>query len=49
MPYSQFEAQIEAIERHDAHEMAELIVAVNQGTNGEPDKVNQLLRKLRAA
>jgi hypothetical protein len=49
MPYSQFEAQIEEIQRHEAHAMADLIVAVNQGTNGEPDKVNKLLSKLRAA
>jgi hypothetical protein len=49
MPYSQFEAQLAEIERHESHSMADLIMAVNQGTNGEPDKVNQLLRKLRAA
>lgn len=49
MPFSQFEAQIEEIGRHESHAMADLITAVNQGTNGEPDKVNQLLRKLRAA
>ena len=48
MPYSQFEAQIEAIARHESNAMADLIVAVNQGTNGEPEKVNKLLRQLRA-
>ena len=49
MPFSQFEEQIEAIQRHESHAMADLILAVNQGTNGEPDKVNKLLRQLRAA
>lgn len=47
MPFSQFEAQVETVARHDARAMADLIVAVNQGTNGKPDEVKKLLRELR--
>lgn len=49
MPFRVIMSRYEQHLRHEAHQLADLIVGVNQGTNGEPRKVSQYLTKLRNA
>lgn len=40
---SRYEQQV----KYEAGQLADLIIGVNQGTNGDPQKVNGMIRQLR--